>query len=175
MRKFTRPIDLMRHKQKQLEGMKIDFHKEVQKIAMESLQDGINLSGGRISSDQLKAMGHPYGRGSSAAQSTAGGLKRKGRGHAPLLPINQQSGKLRRGWRMVAKRVAGKTSYVVFNQAKHAKYILSPWGTRKMVGRTIWGHPSYAKGAPLGLMARYARARIKGLRTAMRKHNRSRI
>lgn len=175
MRKFTRPIDLMRHKQKQLQGIRIDFQREVEKIAIESVQDGINLTKGGISQRQLKAMGHPYGRGANASQSTPGGLKRKGRSSAPLLPINQQTGKLRRGWRMVAKGTPGKRTYTVFNTAKHARFILSPWGTKKMVGRTIWGHPSFARGAPMGLMARYARARIKALRSAMRKRIRSRV
>lgn len=171
MRTFTRPHDLMKHKTKQLQGMRIDYHREVERIARESVQDGINLSGGRITTKQLRRMGHPYGRGTSAAASTPGGLKRGTRGKAPLLPINQQSGQLRRGWKMRSQGGPGRRSYIIYNTAKHSRYILSPWGTKKMVGRTIWGHPSKARGAPTGLMARYARARIKALHTVLRQRN----
>lgn len=171
MRTFTKADDLRKHKVKQLQGMRIDYQREVERIARESVQDGINLTGGRITTKQLRQMGHPYGRGTSAATSTPGGLKRLPRGKAPLTPINQQSGQLRRGWRMRAQGGPGRRTYIVYNTAKHARYILSPWGTKRMVGRKIWGHPSKAKGAPTGLMARYARARIKGLNTVLRQRN----
>lgn len=171
MRTFTNPNDLRKHKQAQLAGMRINYYAEVQKIAQESVQDGINLSNGRITTKQLRAMGHPYGRGISAAASTPGGLKRGSRRKAPLLPINQQSGQLRRGWNMRTMGSGAKRVYVVGNKAKHARYILSPWGTKKMVGRTIWGHPSKTGVKPIGLMARYARARIKALNVTLRNRN----
>lgn len=172
MRKFTRPIDLMHHKMKQLNGMKINYQKEVEKIAEEYLQDAIAFTGGGISKKTLAKMGHPYGRGPNPAKRHAAGLKR---GKAPMLPINMQSGRLRRGWYLKRRSQSGRAVFVIGNSARHARYILSPWGTKKMVGRRLWGHPSYAKGAPMGELARRGRARLKGLVQAVRARNRASI
>lgn len=169
MRKFTRPIDLARHKEQQLRKMRGSFEQEFDKIVRESMQDGINLTGGGLSLKRLRKMGHPYGRGPRPNTFSGGGLKRgAGRMKAPNLPINQQSGRLRRSWHV--KRTG--LTWVLSNKARHHKYILSPWGTRKMVGRGLWGSRRFT-GQPDGLMARYSRARLKALVNVMRRRVRS--
>lgn len=172
MRKFTRTIDLMRHKEAQLAKIKFNAEKEFGKIAEEYLADAIQFTGGGISQKHLARLGHPYGRGPSKEASTPGGLKRGG---APNLPINLQSGRLRRGWYLKKRGDRGGTVWTIGNSAGHARYILSPWGTKKMVGREIWGHPKYAKGAKQGLLAKRARARLKGLVNAIRARNKASI
>lgn len=170
MRTFTRPIDLARHKEAQLRRMFRGFHQEFEKIVNESLQDGIDLTGGSVTSKQLKELGHPFGRGPRANTYPGGGLKRGSRTKIPNLPINQQSGRLRRGWYVrLEQRGQGRRVYRLGNTAGHAKYILSPWGTRKMVGRGIWGSPRYTGVQGLGRMARLSRARIKALTNVMRR------
>lgn len=171
MRRFTRPIDLMRHKEQQLRKIRFNFEHEFGKIAEAYHEDAIKFTGGGINSKQLAKMGHPYGRGTSSKTSAPGGLKRRGK--APNVPINMQSGRLRRSWYMKVRSSGGRKVWTIGNSARHARYILSPWGTKKMVGREIWGHPNYAKGAPIGLMARRARARLKGLVNAVRARNRA--
>lgn len=169
VRKFTRPVDLARHKEMQLRKLWRGSEAEFDQIVRDSLQDGINLTGGSIRQKTLNKLGNPFGRGPRPNSFAGGGLKRGSRTKIPNLPINMQSGRLRRSWYVQRQ---GNT-WKLGNRAPHAKFILSPWGTRKMVGREIWGHPSKAVGAPIGLMARYARARLKALVNTMRRRTRS--
>lgn len=173
VKRFHSPIAYMRHKRKQLAGIRFNQRVEFEKIARASLTDGIELTGGHVSSRQLRRMGHPFGRGVSASASTRGGLKRGSRTRIANLPINIQSGQLRRGWHLSNRSVGTTQRYVLGNRARHARYILSPSGTRRMVGRGIWGHSSFTRveGGPMGVMARRARARLKGLVTALRRRN----
>lgn len=77
---------------------------------------------GRISQYELKRLGHPYAR-------------RRGRPTLSPLPINVQSGRLRRSFRTFRRREL--VTQMQFT-ARHAKYVLSETGTRRMVPRGFW-------------------------------------
>jgi hypothetical protein len=102
----------------------------------------------------LRRTGHPYGRGQSAAESTATGRKRginkeirprekqrTGRVSAPTLPIGNISGKLQRS-KFVTKTKQGlayKITAGFDRSAGGALFAVFPQGTKKMVGRGLWG------------------------------------
>jgi hypothetical protein len=108
---------------------------------------------GKARKKWLRRLGHPYGRGASAADSTPFGRKRgaarykrgkrkgKLKGRAPNLPIGTISGNLYRA-RYVSKD-STRRKYVItagFNKrAGGALFAVLPEGTRKMVGRNLWG------------------------------------
>lgn len=108
---------------------------------------------GKARKKWLRRLGHPYGRGASASQSTPFGRKRgparykrgkrkgKLKGRAPNLPIGTISGNLYRA-RYVSKD-STRRKYVItagFNKrAGGALFAVLPEGTRKMVGRNLWG------------------------------------
>ena len=105
---------------------------------------------GGISQKTLNRLGNPFGRGASAAERTPTGLmrgadpakakKHTGRVKIPLLPINRQSGKLRQGMYLRKTFFPGALqAFALGSDVKYAKYILHPAGTKKMVGRGIWG------------------------------------
>jgi hypothetical protein len=119
-------------------------------IAKRSLGDMSELTRGGISSKTLRRLGHPYGRGASAAVRTPTGLMRgadpkkakssMGRRTVPLLPINRQSGKLRAGMYLRKTSSPGALqAFALGSDVKYAKYILHPAGTKRMVGRGIFG------------------------------------
>jgi len=90
----------------------------------------------------LRKMGHPYGRGATAAASTPTGRKRGAgrKGMAPRLPIGQITGRLRRAKYV---RLNLGTRWVItagFGRgAKGSIYSVLPEGTNKMVSRNLWG------------------------------------
>lgn len=102
----------------------------------------------------LARMGHPYGRKSSAAESTDYGLKRgitkerrarerkrTNRTSAPTLPIGEISGTLQRS-RFVRtdKRLKKRIIVAGFSRSGGGGlYAVRPEGTKRMVGRGLWG------------------------------------
>ncbi len=139
-------------------------------IAKPGVQDHYDLTSGSISAKTLAKLGHPFGRGQSPQKRGAGNMnlarratskkklaKAGMRGRVPLLPINVQSGRLRRSFRVVGTG----TSVSVNNSAPYARYILNPQGTKYMVGRGFGGQ--IANGAPTaGETVRRWRARNLG-------------
>lgn len=113
-------------------------------------------------------MGHPHGRGSSAAlnYANAGNLLKRGR--APRLPINRQSNRLRASLRM---RTAGRGRFDlgIGNGVPYARYILHPAGTVRMVGRGLMGWRKRNPGYPAGLLERRHRLRMAAARDALRR------
>jgi hypothetical protein len=128
---------------KRLRATQATMEKGHTMIAIEGREDLHELTAGKISSKTLRKLGHPYGRGSSPGagklQRASGRAKTKaatGRASVPLLPINKQSGKLRRGI-FLRRSSGGKQAYALGSGARHAKYIMNPAGTSKMVGRGV--------------------------------------
>lgn len=108
-------------------------HKDLADKMMAHAQD---QTSGPISSKQLAAMGHPFGRG--AGRITAKGkLRVTARGSAPLLPINKQSGELKRSWRLFRRNTASGQMFQLQPTSPHA-IVLRPGGTKKMVARGFW-------------------------------------
>lgn len=127
-------------------------HEEIAKGGREDL---VGVTGGSISSRQLRLMGHPYGRGASAKQRGDTKLMRK---KAPLLPINKQTGKLRGG--VFLRRASGGTqSFDVGSSAKHSAFIFHPAGTKKMVGRGVMSGKQIGFNGPTGFLEKKWRLR----------------
>lgn len=156
-----------------------DMDRTMREVAIEGWRDHLNLLSGKVKQKTLNAMGNPYGRGSSAAKNlvNAGnvgrrGAKRKfGRGSAPLLPINEQTGRLRMSVRLAGYR-RGVYDVHVGAGVRYAKYILHPAGTRKMVGRGMMGWRNVNAAFPIGQIERLHRARNKVIQDAYRKAGR---
>lgn len=158
---FSKPLDLYRHQLKRFQTMQRDMVKAHVEIAKGGKQDLVDVTGGGIKAETLRKMGHPYGRGASAAKRKATGLKRSGR--APLLPINVQSGQLRA---MIFMRKVGATSYDVGSGAKHGRYILHPAGTKKMVGRGVMSGRNIGFNGPAMFLEKRFKARDKAFKDA---------
>ena len=91
--------------------------------------DAKELVSGKVSKSTLRRLGHPFGK-------TAGGRKR---GKLPLLPINVQTGRLKRS--LERRKISSHSSDRVYDigfDAPYAKYVLAIGGTKRMVSRGYW-------------------------------------
>jgi hypothetical protein len=110
--------------------------------------DAHELLSGRISSAELKRQGYPFARRTGHVPRydprapTRTQLRRGGRGTAPLVPINEQTGRLHDALERQPTRVPGALSAqrVGFNRsrARNSLFVLSPPGTTRMVARGYW-------------------------------------
>lgn len=139
-------------------------------VVKPGVQDHYELTSGKITTKTLRRLGHPFGRGQAPQKRGQGNanlaprhtpkarLTKVGmRGKVPSLPINAQSGRLRRSFRVNdSANVVGLS-----NSAPYARYILSPVGTKYMIGRGFGG--KVETGAPTaGMTVRRWRARNLG-------------
>jgi hypothetical protein len=129
-------------------------------VARRSLGDMSEFTSGNVSLKTLRRLGHPYGRGANASASTPAGFMRgagkadmkriAGRASLPKiggkLIINKQSGRLRAGaYLRKFNDPKASQSFALGSDAKHAKYVLDPRGTRGrggkggMIGRQVFG------------------------------------
>lgn len=123
-------------------------------VARRSLSDLSEFTSGNVSLKTLRRLGHPYGRGANASASTPTGFMRgaskadmkriAGRASLPKiggkLIINKQSGGLRAGaYLRKFNDPKAVQSFALGSDAKHAKYVLDPRGTKKMIGRGVFG------------------------------------
>lgn len=102
------------------------LERAVREAEAESLKEAVavarSLSTGGLTREQLRAMGHPYGVGSSRPLPQSRAL------------VNLQSGDFYLGWRGVGPRKSGDTlRSSIVNQSPVAPFILK--GTSKMVAR----------------------------------------
>ena len=122
---------------------------------------------GTVSSDMLAKLGHPFGRGATSAHRQAGGRAQRGspRGRAriPLLPINRQTGRLHDTLHL---QKLGERQWSVRTTAPHAKFVLSPVGTRYMVPRGFMRGSLLPNPGPAGALDRY----VAYLRRELRRH-----
>lgn len=120
-----------------------------QQMAEEMQKEAVDLSHGGISSAELAAMGHPYGRGrgrstynygaNKSASRGSGKVRIAARGAAPLLPINRQTGKLASSWRLFRRfKGDGGQQVDLQNISPESKFVLNPGGTKRMVARGFW-------------------------------------
>lgn len=90
----------------------------------------------------LRDQGHPYGRGTNAAASTATGRKRGTgiKGGAPTLPIGEISGRLKSAAYVSLSRTGFNYLFTAGFSRRAGKsiYVVLPGGTRKMVSRDLW-------------------------------------
>lgn len=145
----TTPAQLAKRQRQRFQsviGDQVEAHKI---IATSGKRDFLALTSGRISSDTLAKMGHPFGKGSPVAGAQRGVkpgsfLKsgKKGqvtrKGLVRRLPINRQSNRLRRAIQLHYR--GGRLHlYELYSDAPHAKYVLHPRGTDLMVPRGLLG------------------------------------
>lgn len=139
-RRFTKGIDLIRAQQARFATMKMTREQGLRDIAEAGKKDAIDLASGGFTKKQTAGA---FARGQTPPESTPQGPRRrlsrrtlKGRGitgSIPLLPINVQSGRLRRS---IALRVKSRSRYdLVAGDVAYAKYILAIGGTAKMYSR----------------------------------------
>jgi hypothetical protein len=122
-------------------------------VARRSLGDFSEFTSGNVSLKTLRRLGHPYGRGANASASTPTGFQRtfdkkklkalSGRASLPKVQgkyiINKQSGRLRAGAYLRKINSPNATqSFALGSDARHAKYVLDPRGTKKMIGRQVF-------------------------------------
>lgn len=106
------------------------------KLAGEMRDVAIDQTSGAISSAELARRGHPFGRG--RGRINAKGRMRVGlKGIVPKLPINAQTGELRRSWRLMRRPSASGQVLQLQPTSPHA-IVLRPGGTRNMVARGFW-------------------------------------
>lgn len=109
---------------------------EHRRLVEQMLGHAVAQTSGPISSATLRALGHPFGRG--RGRINAKGRMRIGpKGVAPKLPINAQTGELRRSWRITRKPVATGQVFELAPTSPHA-IVLAPGGTKRMVARGFW-------------------------------------
>jgi hypothetical protein len=115
-------------------------------------EDHFEFTKGQTKTRTLRAMGHPYAREGNASR----GNRNKSLGHRsiPALPINEQTGDLRRSFRRVDTNNRDLVTKMGFN-VPYAKFVLSPTGTSKMVARDF-----YTSGGKLGIIRKRHRLRL---------------
>lgn len=131
------------------------WHKEIAKEAYRDLKD--DLLTGKTSSRQLRKEGHPYAKN---RLKKAGAQKKGLMAARPLFPINRQSGRLLGGLYLYESLLIGLQSFELASAAPHAKYIMDPRGTRKMLGRDVMTGHLFGRTTP-GEIERRWRARKK--------------
>ncbi len=99
-------------------------------------QDAQELTSGTVSTATLRALGHPFSR--RLARSRGGASKAISASGISRLPINQQTGRLKRSARIIPETTAHGQSFRFQFTAPHAKFVLAPGGTRRMVARGFW-------------------------------------
>lgn len=136
MATFTSAKALARSQAKRFARVERSLKIEHAEMAKQMQGFAVALTSGTISSQELARRGHPFGRGKGRKTTGKGALRM--RMGTPLLPINRQSGRLVKGWRLMPRRTSGMQSFTLQNVAPHSKFVLSPTGTRRMVPRGFW-------------------------------------
>lgn len=142
---YTTPTQLAQA-QKARFARVMDKQEEVHALlAKFGLQDFLEAISGPLSTKQLRNMGHPYAKTSLGPRGALrnGVSPLKGQitrgGYVKPLPVNVQSGELRR-----MTRLSGPTGrfkeYALGSYAKHAGYVLRPGGTKRMIERPVFDH-----------------------------------
>ena len=135
----------------------IGKEKAIEEIRKQLQDDAVEMVSGATPQGQarvkwLARLGHPYGRGNTAAESTAtsrprgpgrykrGPKKGKSKGRAPYLPIGTISGNLKASAFARKDRQGGRNliTYGYGKRAKGALFAVLPAGTKKMHGRGVW-------------------------------------
>jgi len=125
---YTSPASLLMAQTKRFAAMQGDAETLLKKVAHEGLADCYRDTSGALSSATLRRLGHPYARRASLSVAK----HRRPKGIAPLLPINVQSGRLRRSFDL---RRDGRWDWSIWNRAPYARWVLLDGGTRTTVSR----------------------------------------
>lgn len=183
---YTTPTQLRVAQRRRFDRVLGDMQAVHREMATGGFKDFLQATSGRISTKQLALMGHPFAVNTfisarsararwRAGEMVAMGLSsaRKGqiskRGMVRDLPINKQSGELRRGIKLQGPSGPG-SDFRLFSDAPHAKYVLRPRGTSTMRGRGLLGPDAPSGG--YGLLRKRHTARSAALVDVVRKSQR---
>lgn len=123
--------------------------KEVHALLIEgATADHNEFTSGTVKTKQLRKDGHPFARQNGGARGIVG--KGKKRARKPL-PINEQTGELRRSFFKTKPSGINQSVKMGF-RAKHARFVLRPGGTKKMIDR---GFYSLGQGKPGAIRKRH--------------------
>lgn len=140
---YTHAGDLARAQQRKFENFVRSaktIHKEV---AQDMLREAVETTSGGTPQKTLDALGNPFGRrgGRKTYGKRGHRLRFTAKGAAPLLPINVQTGRLVRGWRIMPRTSgSGNVTYTLQNMSPEGKFVLAVGGTKTMVARGFWPH-----------------------------------
>lgn len=174
---MTKPAQLRARMKKRAAAVLYGMGQAHRDLYQGGRDDHAQYTSGRVSTAQLRAMGHPFGRkvtggvrgvqNGATNRSLSGHAKRKGnqirRGKLRRLPINRQTGGLRRSFFQTVEQGPDRTVEMGF-RAPYAAYVLGPKGTRKMVARGF-----YTLDTAPGIVAQRHKARKAGIQAAVRR------
>lgn len=193
---YQRPADLARAQQRRFDAMKLTQQGAHKELVEQGQNDHIAYTGGGVDKKALRAMGHPFAREGASGRgivknkaqfksygnryafqsTTKNGVVNKSqaqvtKGKINPLPINRQSGQLRRSYFKTGYQGRDMVVRMGF-KAPHAKYVLSPTGTKKMIYRGFYSKTRNSSGSDQGIIARRHRARSAALVQSVRKRQR---
>lgn len=190
---YQRPADLAKAQQKRFDAMKLNQLSAHKELIDQGAADHMLYTGGGISKKALRQMGHPFARNGASQRGivknkdkfrtygnryTFLSTTKKGvvtdsktqvsRGRIDPLPINRQSGKLRQSFFKTKQTGANHRVQMGF-RVNHAKYVLSPTGTKKMIHRGFYSKSKATKNLQdYGIIARRHSARSQALLQSLR-------
>ena len=198
---FMRPADLVRAQTGRFNRMNLNHITAHDELVGQGQNDHNAYTGGGLSSKSLRAMGHPFAREGSAARGIKDKDKQakfkgygkryafqatnkqgkvvsqsqtqvKAKGKVNPLPINKQTGELRRSF--FRTKYGGKDRVVWMGfRSKHAKFVLSPTGTSKMIYRGFYSRSKNSTSVrDMGIIAQRHRARSAALVQSVRARQR---
>lgn len=127
MRRFTKPLDLYKQTLRDLEADKRSIRRGHRRIAEAGEGDYLDLTGGGLPPKITRGQ---YARRASGRR----------RGKLPGLPINVQTGKLRRSIGIRPAPGGSQAFYVGPSKAAgRSMWVLMPGGTRVMIARGVEG------------------------------------
>jgi hypothetical protein len=127
--------------------------KEVHKVLVDGgEQDHFEFTQGQIKERTLRAMGHPFAREGNASRGNQN--RKHGRRSVAALPINEQTGALRRSFHRHDLNDKDLVTRMGF-EVPYAKFVLSPTGTKNMIARGF-----YTSGGKLGIIRKRHRLRL---------------
>lgn len=181
---FTNATQLAKRQAVRFRDASLTMRQAHKELATQGRGDFLAQTVGQLSEKQLRQLGHPYARGArilsvdklkgyrglmesevrldrdgQIMRTKSGKLARRTRaqvtrGKVSDLPINRQTGKLRR--QIQLKLIEGRNPvYELYSDAPYAKYVLAVDGTRYMRPRGLLG--------PSGLLRRRHKARHNAL------------
>jgi ribosomal protein L32E len=191
----TSLVKAQQHRFRLMALNQLTAHKE---LVERGREDHFIFTRGGISSKTLAAMGHPFARDGNAARGidknpgryansgnayiqsySSKGLNKNRKvfqvdrkGRVNPLPINRQSGNLQNSY--FRTNYTGKDYVVKMGfRSPHAKYVLSPVGTRYMIYRGFYSRFANSSNvADRGIIAKRHAARSQALVQALRAKNR---
>jgi hypothetical protein len=152
--------------EKRLANVKLSAEKVHEILTDGGEQDHFEFTDGGTSTKTLRQMGHPYGRTAGGARGNTN--KKLGRRKVPVLPINNQTGRLRSSFYRSDIGGADKVTRMGF-RVHYARFVLRPGGTRKMIDRKFYSLGGAKTGPATGIIRKRFRQRLIIARNVYRK------